>query len=174
MPAERRAMDQEAVSPVMGVILMVAIGVVLSGVVFVVVNGIGGKNTQSAPTPVMQVDDINDRLTVVSATIGADWTRVQVTATRCSAGIISLGSSGTSHQNQPATASSATAISTGGCTGPNPKILVTANNAVIGAGDYLAFCASTGGQATNVDIQLTDTIANVVVGTYSFTSVHAC
>ncbi|HUR63206.1 MAG TPA: type IV pilin N-terminal domain-containing protein [Candidatus Thermoplasmatota archaeon] len=174
MQACRQCMDEDAVSPVIGVILMVAITAVIAAVVFVVTTGLSSKNAQSAPTPVMQVDDINDRLTVVSATIGADWTRVQVTAPRCSGGIISLGGSGTSHHNQPATASSATAVSTGGCTGPNPKILVTANNAVIGAGDYLAFCASTGSQATNVDIQLMDTIANTVLGTYTFTSVRAC
>ncbi|MEA3144335.1 MAG: Archaeal Type pilin, N-terminal [Thermoplasmata archaeon] len=175
MSATLRLSEEDAVSPVIGVILMVAVGVVLSAVVFVVASGIGGKTIPDAPTPVMQVDDIGDRLTVLSATVGADWSRVQISATRCTTGgIVNVGSSGTSHQNQPASAAATyTAISNSGCTGISPRVTVAPVSTVINAGDYLAFCTS-GGTAANVDIQLMDTVANTVLGTYSLTSLHAC
>jgi len=175
MSASPLPRDEQAVSPVIGVILGVAMTVVLAGVIFIVVGGLGSKSQQTAPTPVMQVDDIHDHLSVVSATIGADWTRVRVSASTCTTGgIINVGSSGPSHQNQPATvANTYAAVSNSGCTGLNPAVLVSSTSAVINAGDYLAFCTS-GGTATNVGITLTDTIANVVVGTYTFTNIGAC
>jgi flagellin-like protein len=171
----RKAMDDDAVSPVIGVILMVAITVVLAAVIFVIVSGMGNKSQQSAPTPVLQVDDINDRLSVVSASIGADWTRVKVTATLCTTGgIVNIGSSSATHQNMPATiAATYAAISNSGCSGLNPAIQVASATATINAGDYLAFCTS-GGTATNVKIQLMDTIANTVLGDYTFTTLKAC
>jgi FlaG/FlaF family flagellin (archaellin) len=175
MTAKGCGVDEDAVSPVIGVILMVAVGVVLSAVVFIVVNGIGGKANSNTPTPVFQVDDVNDKISVVTATIGADWSRVQVTASQCTTGgIINIGSSTTSHQNQPASsAATYTAISNSGCTGLNPHVQVATSNAVIAAGDFLQFCTS-GGTATTVNIQLIDTVSNTQLGTYSFTSIKAC
>lgn len=169
------ASDPDAVSPIIAVLLAVAMTVLLAGVVFVVVSGISGNKSQSAPTPVMTVDDVHDRLSVVAAVVGADWTRILVSATTCTTGgIINIGSSGASHQNQAASvANTYTAVSNSGCTGLNPKVQVAPSGVAIAAGDFLAFCTS-GGTATAVTITMTDTVANVIVGSYTFTSIGPC
>src|SRR5437867_2777161 len=63
--------DEEAVSPVVGVILMVAITVVLAAVVFVLVNNLG-KGSSAKPTIGFLQDQTAHTLTVNSAET-ADW-----------------------------------------------------------------------------------------------------
>jgi flagellin-like protein len=75
--------NDEAVSPVIGVILMVAITVVLAAVVFVLVSNLS-KSSNSAPTVSFTADDTAKTLTVVSApvpSIGWDSTSVTVGGT---------------------------------------------------------------------------------------------
>lgn len=71
-PRRGRALDDEAVSPVIGVILMVAITVVLAAVVFVLVGGFSEK-AEKAPHITFKVDENARTLTVVRADPGADW-----------------------------------------------------------------------------------------------------
>ena len=66
--------DEAAVSPVVGVILMVAIAVVLATVVFVLVNNLSG---QPESTPRIDFQKDTDSLMVVQAD-AADWTDVEV------------------------------------------------------------------------------------------------
>jgi flagellin-like protein len=63
--------DDAAVSPVIGVILMVAITVVLAATVFVLVNGFGEEREATPALPVMQ--KTSDRVTVVRAEPDLDW-----------------------------------------------------------------------------------------------------
>lgn len=63
--------DEEAVSPVVGVILMVAITVVLAAVVFVLVNNLG-KGSEKAPDMGFQVDNTARTIKVVKAPVGND------------------------------------------------------------------------------------------------------
>ena len=56
----------EAVSPVIGVILMVAITVVLAAVVFVLVSNLS-KSGQKAPDVAFSTDETRDRITLVTA-----------------------------------------------------------------------------------------------------------
>lgn len=63
--------EDEAVSPVVGVILMVAITVVLAAVVFVLVNNLG-KGTSQKPNISYQQDTTNKAVSVVKADT-ADW-----------------------------------------------------------------------------------------------------
>lgn len=72
--------NQEAVSPVIGVILMVAITVVLAAVVFVLVSKMG-EGTELPPTMSLQTDDQGGNFTVVKAESGLDWS--DFTATGC-------------------------------------------------------------------------------------------
>ena len=63
--------NDEAVSPVIGVILMVAITVVLAAVVFVLVSNLG-EGSESAPNISFNKDSAEGTLTVVQAE-DADW-----------------------------------------------------------------------------------------------------
>lgn len=64
--------NDEAVSPVIGVILMVAITVVLAAVVFVLVSNLG-DSSEDAPDISFSKDSSDHTLTVVKADAGADW-----------------------------------------------------------------------------------------------------
>jgi flagellin-like protein len=64
--------NDEAVSPVIGVILMVAITVVLAAVVFVLVSNLG-KGSEKAPNVSFNKDSSAGHLTVVQADPGHTW-----------------------------------------------------------------------------------------------------
>jgi flagellin-like protein len=66
-------MNDEAVSPVIAVILMVAITVVLAATVFVLVSDIGNNTTGSAPELSFREDQEADTLTVIKAESGLTW-----------------------------------------------------------------------------------------------------
>ncbi|MHB8634720.1 MAG: type IV pilin [Thermoplasmatota archaeon] len=184
--------NEEAVSPVIGVILMVAITVVLAAVVFVLVTKLSNNNSTSAPTLSFSTDSVADRLTLTAASTGADWSRVTVAATSCTANtpatdVIKIGSTTTDHHNVAATktATGALAVST-----PNPtctaaftpiQVAPASATSVMAAGDFLSFCVGQaavntagGGAATNVVISLVDSVANSQIGQYTFTSVAVC
>lgn len=67
--------EEEAVSPVIGVILMVAISVVLAAVVFVLVSDIDAAE----PAPTMAFRDDGDSYVLIHATPGLDWSEFTVT-----------------------------------------------------------------------------------------------
>ena len=175
----------EAVSPVIGVILMVAITVVLAAVVFVLVSNLSKGGQQSAPNLAINVDDTQDRLTVISAGAGADWSRISVQASSCTqtttTSIINMGTAAP-YQNTAAVSGGGdlTAAGTATACGAPARVNVATSTAVIAAGNYLAFCVDqavhSGAQtsATNVVILLTDTVANSAIGTYTFTSIAPC
>ena len=66
--------EDEAVSAVIGVILMVAITVAIAATVYVYVSGMIGTSPQSTPNLQLVKDDVNDKLTVASADPGdLEW-----------------------------------------------------------------------------------------------------
>jgi flagellin-like protein len=67
--------DTSAVSPVIAVILMVAITVVLAATVFVLVSDIGSN----PPPPRVTFDKADGNLTVISADLGLTWEEFNVT-----------------------------------------------------------------------------------------------
>lgn len=71
--------DTSAVSPVIAVILMVAITVVLAATVFVLVSDIGGNVQDATPAMSFQQDIANGNLTVTQATRNHDWSAFTVT-----------------------------------------------------------------------------------------------
>ncbi len=68
--------DNYAVSPVIGVILMVAITVVLAATVYVMVNSLGGNETETIPTITLQCN-ANDCF-VSHASDGLTWEQLLV------------------------------------------------------------------------------------------------
>ncbi|MEA3166828.1 MAG: Archaeal Type pilin, N-terminal [Thermoplasmata archaeon] len=160
--------NDEAVSPVIGVILMVAITVVLAAVVFVLVSNLG-KGSSSTPTFVLTRNEATDTLAVTSADSDADWNRIaaKMTATGATylcasnAGIIDCGT--TDHDAFDPAAGAYIDSSNSELTG-SPHLMQ--------AGDSIKFCAENA--ATSVAITLVDTSANSVIGTYNFNDIPAC
>ncbi len=73
------ARDGAAVSPVIGVILMVAITVVLAAVVLAVVSTMAGKGTEQPPSITMNGEDYGQRWVVIRADHGLLWADFTVT-----------------------------------------------------------------------------------------------
>jgi flagellin-like protein len=73
--------NDEAVSPVIGVILMVAITVVLAAVVFVLVSNLG-EGSESAPNISFNKDSADGTLTVVQAE-DANWADFSISPAGC-------------------------------------------------------------------------------------------
>lgn len=135
----------DAVSPVIGVILMVAITVVLAAVVFVLVSDLGETKDQ-APNMSFQKDATNDRLRVVAADEDADWNDIAITYSGCGTPVLSTGGS-TANVQTSGSAASATAAS-------------------VAAGDYIEVTPAAGG----CEITMIHTPTNSLYDTWSFSA----
>jgi flagellin-like protein len=82
MKANRKFVEgEEAVSAVIGVILMVAITVAIAATVYVYVSGMMGGAAEKAPTITFTKDEALNTLTVVQADVGISWSDINMTAT---------------------------------------------------------------------------------------------
>jgi flagellin-like protein len=153
--------NDEAVSPVIGVILMVAITVVLAAVVFVLVSNLG-KGSSNTPTFILNRNEATDRLSVTSADSDADWNRLAIKSDHADAGEAAFV-----ELNAVATSSSTELTAT------NTEITDVADP--MQAGDFLAFCAEDAvAYSGPYTFTLVDTSANSVIGSYSFTDLIEC
>lgn len=139
--------NDEAVSPVIGVILMVAITVVLAAVVFVLVSNLSKNSNTSAPSMSFNQDKTGQTLTVVSADASADWKNIKI--------YFGSGTSTCTYSLNGGTASAA--ITT-------PTVVVSGGQAVKG-GDQLKIAGCAAG--ANV-MTLTYTTVNQLLGTWTF------
>ncbi len=121
--------EEEAVSPVIGVILMVAITVVLAAVVFVLVSDLG--DTKDVP-PTVTFDKSGGVLRVIGADADADWNDIQMV----------VGG----HSSCTATASAGGATATP-ATSPAARVSATADTPV-SAGDKITLTADVGQACT--------------------------
>ncbi|MDD3492845.1 MAG: type IV pilin [Candidatus Thermoplasmatota archaeon] len=69
--------DKTGVSPIIAVILMVAITVVLAATIYVWVSGFGGGGDET-PSMACRADNAADRLVVVSADVEMDWSDITI------------------------------------------------------------------------------------------------
>ncbi len=161
MKANRKAVrhlsgEEEAVSPVIGVILMVAITVVLAAVVFVLVSDLGSDS--NAPSAVkFQKDEANDRIKVVSAESTADWDKIEVKADATGAEL---------ELNAAADGVGGTAITTA-------LVAVSSATDPMSAGEYIELCG-TAGAVSDLTVTLIDSSANQILAELTFSSVAAC
>jgi archaeal type IV pilus assembly protein PilA len=146
--------DDEAVSPVIGVILMVAITVVLAAVVFVLVNNLG-EGAESAPVISFTKSESADSLSIVTASGGADWGRLSIT----------LNAAGKVHDEEIAQSTDGTAATA------NTAMDIPGHTGAVLAGQSLYFCLTAAGPLT---VTIVDVNANQIVTTQSFNSVDAC
>ena len=134
--------DSSAVSPVIGVILMVAITVVLAAVVFVLVSNLSKNSNTTAPNVTFSQDQTAHRLTIVSADASASWANIRQTTT-ASGGTCTVLYAGT------------TTVTSGS----------TVATTAISAGDFITVGHSGTGSCT---ISLTYTTVNQLLGTWTF------
>ena len=82
MKANRKFVEgnEEGVSAVIGVILMVAITVAIAATVYVYVSGMIGGTAEKTPTIALTPDSANNRITVASAGIELNWTDFKIQA----------------------------------------------------------------------------------------------
>ena len=71
--------EEEAVSAVIGVILMVAITVAIAATVYVYVSGMMGGASEKAPTITFTKDESDNTLIVVQADSGISWGDINMT-----------------------------------------------------------------------------------------------
>lgn len=96
MKANRKFVEgREAVSAVIGVILMVAITVAIAAAVYVYVSGMIGGTTQRTPTLQCTPDDTNDRLVVTHCDAGVEWSDINISITNSTGTYYYTGMSGT-------------------------------------------------------------------------------
>lgn len=178
MKANRKFVNaDEAVSPVIAVILMVAITVVLAATVFVLVSDIGSNTSKSAPAMSIRAVDSDDRLVVDSASSGADWNRVAIrlksvtpsTAVICVGDDATGGNGATTFQNEAGSGTCAATRTNDLSTTADLEITGAAD--AVSASDYLDFCASAA--ATDVTVILIDTTANQNLGEWTLLTVGA-
>lgn len=149
------AFDDRAVSPVIAVILMVAITVVLAATVFVLVQDIGDETGKPSFTLVMGTDDAEDRATVEGASPTADWSLVEMRVTNPVRWALEA----------PATATSPTLAA-------DTWVSLSATANSIRAGDYVDLCGQGAQGETRISFRNKD--ANSLLGEYQFRDVGAC
>lgn len=142
--------QEEGVSPVIGVILMVAITVVLAAVVFVMVNQFGAGGDE-APSVAFNRDEARDQITLTKAEGGLSWDQFQV----------KLSVDGEYALNGAATV----AVGAGNVTDFASATTVT-------GGDELAFCGDAAAQ--NVVVTIIHAESNAQIYRTEFASIEAC
>jgi len=163
MKANRKFLEgEEAVSAVIGVILMVAITVAIAATVYVYVSGILTTPT-TTPTFKLTTSESQDRLEVTSADSSADWNRLDL--------YLKDDASRTIYWNLNAEATSAvgTTLLAGGA--DNKKAVTDTTNAM-GVGEYIDFEAEPGDTAGSLTIVIVDVESNQKVGEWTFLEVQ--
>ncbi len=148
--------DGGAVTPVVAVVIMLAIAIVLAALVFVFV---GDEGTPSAPPAAVrfQADEATDRIQVLATRTDLDWSNFRVQADQ----------SGLEYElNAPADGVGGTAITT------LPAPLSPAS-LPMAAGEFLEICG-TSGPVAPATITLSDAVANQVVSELTLRSVAMC
>jgi len=98
--------DKTGVSPIIAIILMVAITVVLAATIYVWVSGFGGGGSKALSMSVTQLDSVDESATDHNATFrvdsvsqGAQWSDINITVTNASGGVIGYGAEGSNAVN---------------------------------------------------------------------------
>lgn len=161
MKANRKFVDaDEAVSPVIAVILMVAITVVLAATVFVLVSDIGSQTQTTQPAVSWTMDEVADRWEIAQAPNQVAWASYSIKSATTVRAALNAVADGTGGEEVAADADGED-LSTGTFLGKN-----------LSAGDYLDFCVA--GGATNVQITLTHIASNSIANQKTFASIGAC
>lgn len=169
MKANRKFVSEdEAVSPVIAVILMVAITVVLAATVFVLVSDIGNQSNTSQPPVSWGMDEVQDRWSVSQAPNQVSWASYSM---RSATGNLYVALNVAASTTVTGTSGSILVDSDG-----VELNTVSFENKNLGAGDYLEFCISGApvGGVTNVEITLNHIASNSIANQKTFANIAAC
>jgi flagellin-like protein len=149
-----RTAPTEAVSPIVGSLMLVAITIVLTATVLVLANSFGGRSSQLAPVVVPSRDEAGDRLVVVRAEplIPLDRLRIELSVP--------------GHFGYNALASSTTTAL------PANTLVPLGVAGSVEAGDTLYLCADAA--ATGVHVLLQDPLTNKLVASDTFANLATC
>ena len=147
----------EAVSPVIGVILMVAITVVLAAVVFVLVSNLS-KSGQKAPDVAFSTDETRDRITIVTAQNELLYDDFEFKSSQT-----------------VAFARNVNPTSAGPTVGGSYRSLATTGTDAFNGGDYFDFCGIGGANVnTPTTFQIRHKDSNTVVYETTMNTIDAC
>jgi hypothetical protein len=146
---------EDAVAPVVAVVLLVAITIVLAAVVFVLAAKVSDRDASNSPPMAFQRDETADRVTLVRGAPDKDWGQYQIRADRLVPGLV--------FDRNDAAGLGDTALT--------PAAIDLPGGAVT-AGDYYEFCATA--PATNVKVIFIDKQKDQVVATWVFKEIAAC
>jgi len=141
--------DKAGVSPIIAIILMVAITVVLAATIYVWVSGMGKTGT-STPNLSAIVDNANDKVVITSAETGLDWSDIK---------IVWSADSGVTVDSVTVKTATGTSIGT-----PSNGGAVTTSATAVNAGDYIEISATGSG---DVEITLIYTPTNTQLGSWT-------
>lgn len=151
----------EGVSPVIGVILLVAITVVLATVVFLLATSLSRPNPDEA-TFFGNADDQRDRIDVLKVEGAASFSDFRISSESAAAGVTGIRFA----INAVPTSATGTASANGAST----DIAAVQD---MKAGDYIGLC-STGAAATNTEVRIVHIHANSQVLKVNYTSLALC
>jgi flagellin-like protein len=158
--------DDEAVSPVIAVILMVAITVVLAATVYVWVSGFGSSSSSAAKTvsltsaAAISNDGKWKNYTIASATSGLKYSDFSMTLN----GAALTASSALNSCADPVLAGATSQFTA--CRGTTVLTLTGASASVVQAGDIITVYSGTGGSTmSGATLRLLDSQANSVMAT---------
>lgn len=156
MKANRKFVErEEAVSAVIGVILMVAITVAIAAAVYVYVSGMISGTTKHTPTISAIVDHSANTITITGAEAGTDWKDIELIATKTSGS----GTFSKIYVNSTSEINNATA--TGDQATLNP---VASSSQEVKAGDYIQIV---GTGTLNVEVKLIYKPTNTLIGSWT-------
>lgn len=157
MKANRKFVEgEEAVSAVIGVILMVAITVAIAAAVYVYVSGMISGTTKHTPTVSAIVDHSANTITITGAEAGTDWKDIELIATKTSG----TGTFTKIYVNSTTNIASNTSIVNNKTT-LDP---VSSTSQLIKAGDYIQIVGS---GSLNVEVKLIYRPTNTLIGTWT-------
>ena len=156
MKANRKFVErEEAVSAVIGVILMVAITVAIAAAVYVYVSGMISGTTKHTPTISAIVDHSANTITITGAEAGTDWKDIELIATKPSGSgtICAVYVNSTTNIGKNDTAGNTMIIDPVNATGWDVK-----------AGDYIQIVGDSG---INVEVKLIYKPTNTLIGSWT-------
>ena len=176
MKANRKFRDgEEAVSAVIGVILMVAITVAIAATVYYYVTVMMPAGETSTPTFQLTKDDTQDRLEVAQADAEADWDRLYIYAQN---GTDDLPADDILFDLNSDASVAGGDTGVGDTAGTKTHVTDAVNAAGAGvqdlmsAGEYIEFCVD-GNDYTEITITIIDGVSNQVIGSYTFIDIAA-
>lgn len=178
MKANRKFVESdEAVSPVIAVILMVAITVVLAATVFVLVSDIGSNTAKNAPQMGWADDEAADSFSVTQAPTQIFWKDFKIKVAGSNTILVAWNQDATGTATESCTLTTSYQAMTACPSGAHAsKMPVAAGTDVVNGGDFFQFCTTTAapGVITPVQVTILHSTSNAISHEFSFSTIATC